>query len=95
MATAKKTTKKEAPAQEVIETPAPASEEVAETPAPAFEERMVVCDGYVSLNVRPKPSFGGKPVRTIPNRSKVEALPAVDGWCELKDGGYVKAEFLV
>lgn len=84
MATAKKTIKKEAPIQEPVE-----------EKAPAFQERLVVCDGFVSLNVRPKPAACGNPVRTIPNRTKVVALPEVDGWCELREGGYVKAEFLV
>jgi hypothetical protein len=65
-----------------------------EEKAPKFTARTVKCDGFVSLNVRPMPEFGGKPLRTVPNGAKVMARPEVDGWCELKDGGFVKAEYL-
>ena len=66
-----------------------------EEKAPKFKSRTVSCEGYVALNVRPEPKFGGKPVRALKNGEKVKAAPAVDGWCELEDGGFVKAEFLV
>ena len=66
-----------------------------EESAPKFTARVVNCDGYSALNVRPEPRFGGKPSRTLENGAKVKAAPAVDGWCELEDGGFVKAEFLV
>lgn len=66
-----------------------------EEKAPKFIARVVNCDGYSALNVRPEPKFGGKPIKTLENGTKVKAAPAVDGWCELKDGGFVKAEFLV
>lgn len=60
-----------------------------------FETFTVSCEGYIALNVRPEPKFGGRTLRTLKNGEKVEAAPAVDGWCELKYGGFVKAEFLV
>lgn len=65
-----------------------------EEKAPKFASRTVKCDGYIALNVRPEPKFGGKPIRTLANGQKVMARPAEGGWCELKDGGYVKEEFL-
>ena len=73
---------------------APKTTEAVEEKAPKFTARTVRCDGFTALNVRPKPEFGGKPVRTLANGAKVKAAPAVDGWCELEDGGFVKAEYL-
>lgn len=71
-----------------------ASEESVQEAPVKFKNFTVSCEGYAALNVRQAPSFGGKPVRTLKNGQKVKAAPAVDGWCELKDGGFVKAEFL-
>lgn len=65
-----------------------------EEKAPKFTKRTVRCDGYTALNVRPKPEYGGKPISTLPNGAEVKVRPAGDGWYEIENGGYVKAEFL-
>lgn len=93
MAATKKKTAKAASSK--VEPAVAASEETIQEDTAKFETATVSCEGYVALNVRPEPKFGGKTLRTLNNGEKVEAAPAVDGWRELKYGGFVKAEFLV
>lgn len=89
------TKKKTAKAASVEVAPDAIASEESVQEAPEYKMFTVSCEGYVALNVRPEPKFGGRTLRTLKNGEKVEAAPAVDGWCELKYGGFVKAEFLV
>ncbi len=68
------------------------TETAAET---AFAERTVSCPGYSGLNVREKPSAAAKVVAVVPHGFKVMAAEPKRGWCEVRDGGYAKADYLV
>lgn len=101
MAEQKKTRKKKAAdgddavSASAAETKVQATEAAVVAQMAPFDAFTVSCEGYVALNVRPEPRFGGRPLRTLKHGDKVEAAPAADGWFELADGGFVKAEFLV
>ena len=68
---------------------------MAEKKAPEMSERTVSCEGYASLNVRERPSMASKVIRELPHGFKARAAEPKRGWCELEDGGFAKADYLV
>ena len=50
------------------------------------------------LNLREEPTTESRILRLIPNGEKVTIDPAAEvpeGWCAVKDGGYVMKQYLV